>query len=341
MKVLVPMHQKALFVELVIDSYKPYSQVDTSFTNFWLNKGSYDIIHLHWPEYLFKWEVPTDTELLLLERVLTEWSKKGSKIVVTRHNYLPHRSNPERYTPLYDLVYYHADAVIHMGRYSEEEYQARYGENINTSQVQAQIPHPIFTNYPNTVSREQARSYLKINGKTKVMLVFGEVRKAIEKNLVLQAFSAIPSKDKLLLVPGWKFSKGKEPINKIKWLKINKSRKHRIFKEFIPDEQVQFYFKAADFVFLPRVDTLNSGVPLLAVAFHTPIVGVDQGNIGEILSKLKMPTFSQGSTQDLFKAIHTALSLQRNESLYTSFYNNHCPDVVGKQHVNLFQELLN
>ena len=43
--------------------------------------------------------------------------------------------------------------------------------------------------------------------------------------------------------------------------KVKQSKKYRISQEFIPDEQVQYYFKAADFVFLPRVDTLSPSAP--------------------------------------------------------------------------------
>ena len=340
MNVLVPKYKDALFIDEVIKSYATSCAVDTRFENFWLNQGSYDIIHLHWPEYLFKWEVPTDTELLFLERVMAEWQKLGTKIVITRHNYLPHRPNPERYIPLYNLVYSHVDAVIHLGKHSEYEYLERYKDLMPKAQVQAQIPHPIFTNYPNTVSKEAARKQLHIKPSSTVMLVFGEVRKAVEKNLVLKAFNLIEKNDKLLLVPGWKFNEGKEPINRLKWLKIKQSKKYKINKEFIPDEEVQYYFKAADFVFLPRVDTLNSGVPFLSAVFGTPIMGCDQGNSGEFLKTVRMPVFKELDSSSISKAINTALSLKHKESLFQDILNTHSNSTIGQQHKDLFNQLI-
>ena len=339
MRVLVPVYDDQLFITEVIKSYNSLCNVETSFEDFWLDRGDYDIIHLHWPEYLFKWKLPTDVELLLLEKVLKKWQEKSTKIVITRHNFLPHQPNPERFETLYEFVYKNVDAVIHMGKHSEIEYLERYKNLIPEHQVQAQIPHPIFTNYPNTVSKKEARKHLNIGSNTKVMLVFGEVRKASEKNLVLEAFDAIDKKDKLLIAPGWKFSKTKEPINSLKWLKVKQSKKYRITQEFIKNQRVQHYFKAANFVFLPRIDTLNSGVPFLAAAFQTSILGINQGNIGEVLKEFSMPIFLTENSKDLNISINKTLKIKTTQKLYNSIYERHSLEATGKEHVNLFYDL--
>ena len=80
MRVLVPVYDEQLFITEVIKSYNSLCTVETSFEDFWLNKGTYDVIHLHWPEYLFKWKLPTDIELLLLEKVLKKWQENGPKL---------------------------------------------------------------------------------------------------------------------------------------------------------------------------------------------------------------------------------------------------------------------
>ena len=339
MNLLVPIYRDALFINEVIKSYKKHCQVSTSFNDFWLNKGDYDIIHLHWPEYLFKWEVPTDIELLLLERIFTEWHHKGTKIVVTRHNYLPHRPNPERFIPLYNLVYAHAHAVIHMGQHSEQEYLERYKELIPQKQLQVQIPHPIFTNYPNNVTPEEARKALGIGQNTLVMLVFGTVRTAAEKNLILKAFDAIQQKNKLLFAPGWKFIKAKEPVNRFKWYRVQLSKKYRISQEFIPEDQVQYYFKAADFVFLPRTDTLNSGVPFLAAVFDTPIIGFNSGNIDETLQKdnmLVLNNFNKKTFKTFVKKISNG---DDSKKKYIHLLKSNSLENVGRKHIDLFNKL--
>ena len=341
MRVLVPVYDDQLFITEVMRSYNSLCTIETSFENFWLNKGTYDVIHLHWPEYLFKWKLPTDVELLLLEKVLKNWQENGAKIVITRHNYLPHSTNPERFETLYEIVYKNVDAVIHLGAYSIKEYKIRYEGLLPKKQVQAYISHPIFTNYPNTVTKSEARQHLNIGKDTVVMLVFGEVRKASEKNLVLDAFDAIDTKDKLLIAPGWKFSKTKEPINSLKWLKVKQSKKYRITQEFIKNQRVQHYFKAANFVFLPRIDTLNSGVPFLAAVFNTPIVGCNTGNITQVLKENEMPIFIHNSSAELAEVIKQVITIGCEQENFVNMFDTSNPLVTGNSHLNLFKSLKN
>lgn len=340
MKVLVPVYKEELFITEVIKSYDTLCEVHTSFDDFWLNKGDYDIIHLHWPEYIVKGELPTDIELLVLKRVLEEWQSKNTKIVITRHNYLPHKSDNERFKTLYSLIYSLADAVIHMGEYSIKEYKYRYVDSIPKYQLQSYIPHPLFTQYPNAISKKEARLKLKIKDSTLVMLVFGSVRNAVEKNLILSAFKDIAIKDKVLIVPSWNFSKKKEPVNRIQWFMINKSKRYRIFNEFIANSDVQYYFKASDFVFLPRTDTLNSGVPFLSAVFNTPTVGSNTGNIGEVLKANGMPTFEGLSSEQIQSAINKARLITKDKENYKAMKHYNSTEVVGDKHIALFQKLI-
>ena len=341
MRVLVPVYDEQLFITEVMNSYNSLCTIETSFENFWLNKGTYDVIHLHWPEYLFKWKLPTDVELLLLEKVLKNWQENGAKIVITRHNYLPHSPNPERFETLYEVIYKNVDAVIHLGAYSIKEYKIRYEGLLPKKQVQAYISHPIFTNYPNTVTKSEARQHLNIGKDTVVMLVFGEVRKASEKNLVLEAFDAIDTKDKLLIAPGWKFSKTKEPINSLKWLKVKQFKKYRITQEFITNQRVQHYFMSANFVFLPRTDTLNSGVPFLAAVFNTPIVGCNTGNITQVLKENEMPIFIHNSSAELAEVIKQVITIGCEQENFVNMFDTSNPLVTGNSHLNLFKSLKN
>jgi glycosyltransferase involved in cell wall biosynthesis len=51
--------------------------------------------------------------------------------------------------------------------------------------------------------------------------------------------------------------------------------------EFIPDDEVELYFKAADVVIVPYVHIFQSGVPFLAYSFGLPIVATDVGSLRE------------------------------------------------------------
>ncbi|HBH24604.1 MAG TPA: hypothetical protein DDY13_14425 [Cytophagales bacterium] len=334
MKVLVPIHKEEVFIREVLDAYLPYCDVSTDFDAFWLVKGDFDIIHLHWPEYLVKHRVPTDIELLLLEATLESWSKKGAKIVVTRHNLKPHKLADPAFDNLYELVYKHATAVVHMGDFSMQDYQKRF--SFSSSQKQLIILHPIFTQYPNTVSREESRKWLDIPESSLVVLVFGKVRNHAEKNFVLHNFDRINRKNKILLVPGWTPAKGKEPINRFTWFKVQHSKKYRISNEFIDQKDVQYYFNAADMVYLPRLSTLNSGIPYLAAVFNLPIIGHKTGNITELLAELDMPILD--GEIDINRAIEKIS--HKDGDLFADIREKSSAVMVGKSYYHLFKELI-
>jgi D-inositol-3-phosphate glycosyltransferase len=51
--------------------------------------------------------------------------------------------------------------------------------------------------------------------------------------------------------------------------------------EFIPDSEVELYFKAADVVIVPYVNIFQSGVPFLAYSFGLPLIATDVGSLRE------------------------------------------------------------
>jgi glycosyltransferase involved in cell wall biosynthesis len=48
---------------------------------------------------------------------------------------------------------------------------------------------------------------------------------------------------------------------------------------FIPDTEVETYFKAADVVVLPYTEIYQSGVPFLAFSFGRPVIATDVGSL--------------------------------------------------------------
>ena len=208
MKVLLPSSVDQVFTREQADALAKYCEVDTSFDAFWGGNGQYDIIQLNWPEELTQWREPTDIELVFLRRRLTELRTK-SHIVVTRHNFHPHFGDTERYRELYDIVYSAAHAVIHMGSFSVQEYLSRYAaHHFLAEQVQTVIPHPIFSSYPDTVTRSEARAQLGLKPKAFALLAFGRVNSGIEKNIVVDAFFDLPVKNRVAIVPGWTKTQG-------------------------------------------------------------------------------------------------------------------------------------
>jgi len=51
--------------------------------------------------------------------------------------------------------------------------------------------------------------------------------------------------------------------------------------QFIPDEEVELYFKAADVLILPYTHIFQSGLPFLAYSFGLPVIASDVGALRE------------------------------------------------------------
>src|SRR6476660_6735753 len=106
---------------------------------FWGMQGDYDIVHLHFPEYL-TFELQDayikglTSELIDEVRVRLEYWSARSSIVVTRHVLLPHDALEDpMWERMYDTVYTYADGVVHFANASMREFNERYRDTAFSS----------------------------------------------------------------------------------------------------------------------------------------------------------------------------------------------------------------
>jgi glycosyltransferase involved in cell wall biosynthesis len=94
-------------------------------------------------------------------------------------------------------------------------------------------------------------------------------------------------------------------------------------KEVIKDEDVPFYFAAADVVLIQRKQILNSGNVPTAFLFKKVVVGPDTGNVGEILKDTGNPTFNSTEDRTITNALEKAFLLEK-QGLGEKNYNYAC-----------------
>jgi hypothetical protein len=331
-----------------------YAEVVWDCDEFWNCNNHYDIVHIHWPEYLsFEIEsyLPKTSPLppLLWKRITDcfEYWKKNSSIIYTRHVQGPHTRDDAEFRELYRLTMTYCSAVAHFGKFSIEQFKAFYPEiNLSNHKV---IPHHNYASLPNNATKQEARKKLRINKSSRVMLVFGAVKEN-EKELILEAFKAIPGNNKVVLSPGWKITR-----KSIKWIRMrewvfqyqkwiaSQNKKHRKDLGFIDDNDAQYYCNASDFLFIPRTNELNSGNITFGCTFGLVVVGKDTADIGEILNETGNPVFRVGDSQSLKKAILSAIALadnnkgNENKSLALSEWSI---DKIALQYINLYKSSL-
>jgi hypothetical protein len=243
---------------------------------------------------------------------LKHW-KKNSKIVHTRHVQEPHVRIDDEFKKLYKTVFSFCDGVAHFAHFSIKQFKTFYPELKHITH--SVIPHQNYTSLPNEVSREEARKKLNIAKNSKVMLVFGMVKER-EKKLISTAFYAIPGNNKVLLAPGWKVAR-----RPIKWIRMRewfyrfdlwrakRNQNFRINLGFVKESEAQYYLNAADILFIPRIDELNSGNITLGCTFGLVVLGRDGGDIGEILNETGNPIFNPNDEESIINATKRALQL--------------------------------
>ena len=147
-----------------------------------------------------------------------------------------------------------------------------------------QVLHPLYDNFGEIVSKQQARNFLRqgglnINDNEKVILFFGFIRRYKGLDILLEAMAdeRIKAAGIKLLVAG-EFYEDEKPYKElIQKLGIEKSL---ILKtDFIPDGDVRYFLCAADVVIQPYRNATQSGVTPLAYHFEKPMIVSNVGGL--------------------------------------------------------------
>ena len=149
------------------------------------------------------------------------------------------------------------------------------------------IPFPINNASPNTeLTSVEAKRRLGLREDERTILFFGRVRPYKGTEYLLDAFRLLSAKKQMnyrLIIAG-------EPIKGCEeYLKEIQNAVNRDFDQgqvmlrmqFIPDDEVEVYLKAADVLVLPYKEIFQSGVLFLAYAFGLPVVATDVGSFRE------------------------------------------------------------
>ena len=117
---------------------------------------------------------------------------------------------------------------------------------------------------------------------------------------------------------------------------------------YIPDEETEVYFKAADVLVLPYRYIYQSGVLFLGYSFGLPVLAADVGTLkDEVVEGKTGYVFRPEDPVDLMKTIHTyfssplyeELSIRRDE-IRDYAMEHHSWDVVGEMTMGVYAGLL-
>lgn len=248
-----------------------------------------NVFHILWNN---KFEFFDRTLLMVYYRLL------GKKILITAHNVNIRRRDSKdslinRLTlriqyGLSDHIFVHTEKM-------KAELVSQFG--IPEIRVSV-IPFGINNTVPNTaLTTREAKKQLGVTASDKAVLFFGNIAPYKGLEYLITAFTEVVNKDRtyrLIIVGKPKQSEGY--WNEIRQNILRSGMGDRIIEriEYIPDEETELYFKAADVLVLPYTRIFQSGVLFLGYSFGLPAIAADVGTLRQEIV--------EGETGFVFKA---------------------------------------
>jgi D-inositol-3-phosphate glycosyltransferase len=173
------------------------------------------------------------------------------------------------------------------------------------------IRHPVNDAFPDTdLTPSQAKRQLGLQENEKAVLFFGRIRpyKGIEHLLAAFHPLAANHSDYRLIIAGEPKKGSEEYRHQIEQTVKTEFKPGQIIMkiQFIPDEEMEVFLKAADVLVLPYKEIFQSGVLFLAYSFGLPVVATDVGSFREEIVEGRTGFLCQpGDPAELAKAIET------------------------------------
>ena len=167
--------------------------------------------------------------------------------------------------------------------------------------------HPLYDNFGQAVPKDEARKSLGLPQDATILLFFGFIRDYKGLDLLMKAYAKVQKakndvqRDLLLVVAGEFYNNGEQ----YKTLERELQLEGQIawHTDFIPDEQVRYYFSAADLIVQPYKSATQSGVTQIAYHFERPMLVTNVGGLAEIVPDGKVGYVCQVNEDDVAKAI--------------------------------------
>jgi glycosyltransferase involved in cell wall biosynthesis len=240
-------------------------------------KERFDILQIHWLESPFwtrkslilKFVLASIVSLLILKM-------KGGKIVWTAHDPVPHEMQGNEvlahgfygwlWRTYSAFVIHLTDGVILLSKTHGPDIVTRYPRL--AARFSTVIPHPHYRGvYPDDITREDARISLAMTDGQPTLLFLGNVRPYKNAEGLIAAFRASTANARLIIAGEV------ENENYVKTLRALSGNDPRIELklDYIADDMLQLYLRAADVVVIPFRHVTNSGSVMLALSFDCPV----------------------------------------------------------------------
>jgi hypothetical protein len=303
---------------------------------------SFDIVHFHWPQTFMGRDRHTEADLLHhIERMRSA----GVKVIATCHDLEPHYNQFADKAESMKIVYSHSDAIIHLGEYSKELFEKRYPHAKHIL-----IPHHLYdTVYTHLPSRVESLKYLNLPEDKTYVLCFGAFRAKQECQLIIKLSKQLANRNIIILAPSfmniwWRSFRMFHKCLK----KLYYQYRYNIFCtgstwRAVSDDDLPYYYMAADVVLIHRLKILNSGNAMMPMLFGKVVVGPNCGNVEGLLSRWGYPVFNVNDLQSVEESVLRGIYLEKKGfglSIHKTQMNEYSTSIVVERLFSYYMNLL-
>lgn len=203
--------------------------------------------------------------------------RKGIKVLCVVDNVLPHERRPG------DVVlgrYFlrACDGLVVMSDSVADDLDA-----LHVTAPVEHVRHPVYDIFGEQIPREEARRRLDLPSSAPIVLFFGFIRQYKGLHVLLEAMPRIVRRyPEMRLVVAGEFYDDESTYREL-------IRTHHLednvdlHANYIPEDEVNTYFCAADLVVQPYVSATQSGVAQIAYHFERPLIVTDVGGLPEVV----------------------------------------------------------
>jgi len=261
---------------ICIDSINPFTWI---FTGIKIRKVKPDFI-------IFKYWIPFFALQYFTISFVVKFLSK-SKILYICHNIIPHE---RRFGDklLTKIAFYFVDYFLVQSKTVENELKQFNKKN----KPYILTPHPVYNIFGENVDKDTSIDYIDNKYKIrlrnkKIILFFGYIRKYKGLMNAINAVGILKNNhpDITLLVAGEFYGDSRPYFDRIS--ELDAGNNIIVISDFIPDEDVKYFFSASDAVLLPYSSASQSGIVQIAYHFEKPVIASSIAGIAEVITNEK------------------------------------------------------
>ncbi len=171
-----------------------------------------------------------------------------------------------------------------------------------------QVTHPLYDNFGEPITKEEARKKLALPQEEKIILFFGFIRKYKGLDILIEA---MPQLNGIKLLIAGEFYEDEKSYRE---LMDKPGIKEKIIDKtgFIPDSEVKYFLCASDVVVQPYRNATQSGVTPLAYHFEKPMIVTNVGGLPSLVPDGKVGLVCEPNADSLATAINKFYQLGEN-----------------------------